>query len=215
MKKFIIGLILVVGLCATAIYAINDAAHGEVTQDNVGSFTETTGNTVTAEGGNVSNLNIYSNMSTYRWQGYVGNVSGDLSLGRDNNTLYHFGSAEIDTVFATTSSDYAWATLEASTAAEVDTQWGFSDGADQAVDAYTDSNDIEGITVPTVTLEGAHVCGLFDDGSVAAKTNFAFGANVTEGGMAGFDGDFYEYEVMVPTPAQSTETYYFYVSLVE
>ena len=212
MKKVLIALIMA-SVCITAAFAIDDPAGVTVTEDNRGTLTATSAATNIAEGGNVSDLNLETNTSTIRWAGFVGNVSGEVNLGRGTDVLYSFGDAEFSTVFATTSAAYAWSTLEAGTAASVDTVWGFSAGADQAVDAFTGSTAIESITVPTVTFEDAtFTAGIFDDGSSAVKNDFAFGAPVLAA-AAGFSGKDVEYEIMVPTTEGGTDTYYFYVTL--
>ncbi len=204
-------------LTAGLVCSINTPDGVSLAESNEGSLTETSLESKIAEGGNVSNLNLDTNLSTQRWQGFVGNVTGNLSLGRSTNLLYNFGSAEIDTVFATTESGtFDWANLAAATVSEVDTQWSFSNGADQAVDAFTGTATLEGVAaVPTVTLGGGFLSAIFDDGAaVAAKTDLVFAANVTAA-AAGFDGASYEYELMVPTTTSGTDTYYFYVSLLE
>jgi len=217
MKKLFL-FVAVMLLSVSVALAIDTPADAAVVESNEGTYTESPASpdSVVAEGGNVSDLNIESNMSTVRWQGFVGNVSGSLNLGRGSDVLYSFGDAAIDTVFATTqSTGYAWGSLEAGAATDVDTVWGFSDGSDQAVDAFTGSSVLEGISaIPTVNLVGNFLTGIFDIGSSAAKTDFAFGANVSSA-KAGFDGGSYEYELMVPTTSAGTDTYYFYLSLLE
>ena len=217
MKKIFLFVVIII-LSTFINYAITDANPSAIQESNEGRYAEspTSPDSVVAEGGNVSNLNIESNSSTGRWQGFVGNVSGSLNLGRGSDVLYSFGDAEIDTVFATTNaSGYNWASLEAGSASDVDTIWGFGNGADQAVDAFTGSDVLEGIlSIPTVTLVGNFITGIFDWGTSSSKNDIVFGANVSNA-KSGFDGADYEYELMVPTTNQGTDTYYFYLSLLE
>jgi hypothetical protein len=216
MGKYIVIICMIV-LLSFAAYAADTPKDGITTQvGESGKVTETGAQTAVAvEGGNITTLNISTAASTGRWQGFVGNTSGSLALGRGADILFSFGNAEFDSVFATTTNALDWGNLQASTANAVDTQWGFSVGADQAADAFTGSNSIEGITVPTVSLTGAFLCGLFQDRVTASsKDHFAFGGEVYTPAKAGFDNGEYNYEIIVPTE-DNTETYYLYLSLAE
>ena len=219
MKK-VIAILMAFCLALVGAYAINDAVGSTaVVVTEAAELTESSADNDVAEGGNVTEMDLETNLSTNRWQGYVGNVTASLQLGTDNGILHDFGAASVDTVFATTeSSTYSWSALEAAAAADLDGVglWNFAAGADQATDVFTSTQTFDGIaSVPSVQLNSNFDCGIMDDGASGTKDNIMFAANIDNGGSAGYDGGIYQYEMMVPTDTQSVETYYFYMSLDE
>ena len=100
--------------------------------------------------------------------------------------------------------------------ATVDSQWGFTAGADQADDLYSDSTyNVEGISTSGVQLNGMFNSTVLDDGASSGKDNHVFAATIVVAGALGYEGDMHQYELMVPTATQSVDTYYFYMSLNE
>ncbi len=212
----IIASIVAVMAMAAFTLAIPDPSGAVGTAEWVGNFTQSTASSTTAHGGQVSQFYLAANSTTHRWQGYLGNVTGVLALGNGSDILLNFGAPEFDTVFATTNSGAVpWTTLQAGAAADVDTQWGFSTGKDTAVTAFNTTATLAGISVPVATATGDFLTGVFNDGSSAAKDNHVFGAEVYSTAKAGLGGNEYQYELVVPTPTDGDETYYFYVRLAE
>lgn len=206
--------VLAFGLLAVAgAYAAIQGA--TVTTGRSDTMTATTAGNDTAEGGYVTMINLTATMSTDRWQGYYGNVTGDLQLGYSTNVFYDFSGATALSVFASRNQSFDFASLEAAAAADVDTVWGYAIGNDQAADVFTGSRNIGGVVVPTAALEptgpNRWFSGIFDDGSSTAKGYFAFGTNVTDGSVAGFDGNGWHYQLMVP--ADGTEMYFFFLEI--
>jgi len=174
---------------------------------------------VTAQGGNVTRVDTQRNTSTVKWQGFYGNTTGNLKLGLNQDTLYDFGSTTIaaDAVYAAQDPDFDFANLDNTTAAQVDTAFGFGVPADidQTVDIYTGNiAAIDGlVNVPAATLQDTNFqCYLVDDTNTAVVNDFAFGGEVQAAGAVGFDGATWQYELMVPINA-GTPTYYFFLSI--
>jgi len=211
MKKLLIAIMVmslaIVGVAYAAIQGANSAMVGDSDQ-----ITESTAQVEDAEGGNVTTMNLTATVSTDRWQGYYGNVSGSLALGMGASTFYSFSAATALTVFASQNQTFDFTSLGAALAADIDTQWGYGTGNDQAADVFAGSERI-GTTVDTAycTLASSRLSGIFDDGTPTDKLNFAFGANISTG--ACFDGSTCDYEVMVPADAATGETYYFFVEI--
>ena len=167
-----------------------------------------------AIGGNVTPMNLSSNISTDRWQGYYGNVTGTLAFGYGSYIFYEFSAGEATAVFATQNQSFDFSRLEAGTAADLDTVWNYLTGNDQAVDVYTGNlTNITGVVAPAVELNptGQNLNStILDDGSSALKENFAFGA-IIQNGATCFDSSSCDYELLVP--ADGTETYFFYLEV--
>jgi hypothetical protein len=216
MKKLLVVMVVVFALAMSA-FAADTPKNGVTTQvGGSGSLTETGAQSaVAAEGGNVTTLNLSTDSSTNRWQGYVGNVSGTLRLGRGASTLFDFGAAGASSfsfVFASTGTSFDWENLVAGTAAAIDTAWSYGAGADTA-DASDSAADgtvsVDGEDAPFFAL-GNFATGIFHDGAGAAKTDYAFACPVST--AAGFEGTPVDYELMVPADG-TTDSYYFYLAL--
>jgi len=165
-------------------------------------------------GGNVTQINLSSNVSTNRWQGYFGNVSGSLSFGYGPDIFYNFGPANEVAVYATQNYSFNFLAAEAAAAADIDSVWGYGAGNDQAQDVFTGATtNISGVVAPSVELNppGQNLNStILDDSGTNDKSYFAFGALVQKGASC-FDGTQCDYELMVP--ADGLETYYFFLEL--
>lgn len=196
-------------------YSINDPTGASISLGTTGQYTATSSGTANAQGGNATNLNLSSNSSTIKWQGFYGNVSGGIRLGSGSNVFYNFGNAIYTTVFATQDSGFNWATMAAGTAAQVDTAWSFGTASDvdQAVDIYSATTSFAGVSgAESLNTSTVFETGILNDGASAVKNDFAFAANVISAGASGFDGNNYQYQLMVPV-GTGFETYNFYLSL--
>lgn len=200
-------------MICTFAYAQNTG--GASTEEvQTGSLTETSAGQDTAEGGNVTMMNLSSTQSTTRWQGYYGNVSGTLALGYNSNIFFDFASASVSSVFASQNQTFDFASLAAGNAADVDSLWGYASGADTAQTIFTGTTSIQGVSAPSVELQPAlsnFNSTILNDGTNGNKQNFAFGVNVQQPGVSCFDGTDCEYELMVPSDGQ--EVYYFFLTI--
>lgn len=70
--------------------------------------------TVQAQAGNVTQINIYGYSTTQTWQGYFGNVSGTLELAdASNNTFYNWSLAQPEgEVYASINSSVNWPSIQ-------------------------------------------------------------------------------------------------------
>ncbi|MCP4647964.1 MAG: hypothetical protein GY852_09585 [bacterium] len=189
-----------------------------------GKYTQVGNANVLTEGGNVTPLNLSSNVSTEKWAGYYGNVTGQIVLAPNTADMFYtwaWTSANGGEVCAIAApAGFNWAGLVAAAAGDVDTVWGFdttdTDSSTNTM-AGTCNVDIAGITVstacttmPTSGLESVVV----NDGATAAKSDIAFCVNITSG-TALFDGSTGDYELMTAAneTAGATDTHYFWLEL--
>jgi hypothetical protein len=213
MKKvnLIIGVIIVFILSYNVFAQTGGAAVDEIRTGTLS--TSTVGND-TAQGGNVTMMNLSTTQTTTRWQGYYGNVSGSLSLGYGSDVFYDFSSSSISSVFVSQNETFDFTQLETAQAVDIDAVWGYASGVDRAIDIFTGSSSILGVSAPSVELEptGSNFNStILDDGNNQTKSGFAFGVNVQEPAVPCFDGSNCEYELMVPSDGQ--ETYYFFLTI--
>jgi hypothetical protein len=206
---------VIIGIAIFSIVLAQSPA--EVSRGISGRINETSAGSDIAVGGNVTALNLSVVLSTNKWQGYFGNVSGTLGLGLGNDIFYNFSLSTVKAIYATTNSSFAFGNIEAGAAAALDTVWGFTTASDsdQAIDIYTGLTSVEGVVAPSAELEPKNLewnSTIMDSGPSTFKGCFAFGANVQPAGDTCFDGSICQYELLVPAGG-SGDTYYFYLSL--
>ncbi len=200
---------------------------GNWTVISTSAYTSTTNASVLTQGGNVTNLELSSNVSTIKWAGYWGNVSSALVLspGAGQGNLYSWvwnasSGGEVCAVAAATG--FSWASIAATTTSAVDTMWGFNaSDPDSAANTLMDSScamTIGGVPITTVGnftgLDTSFETCAVDDGATAAKSDYAFCVNITDNGTL-FNNQTGNYELIVPTPNSmvTTETDYFWFDL--
>lgn len=212
-KKIAIVAVSAMLLGGTA-YAVDGISGGNIVKGAQKDLNFTFTNAVNATGGYSNEVNVTTSASSIKWQGFYGTVSGDIKLGAGDDVLFDFGAIDFRTLFVTRGTDIDWAGLNIGNTGTADASYGFSNPADsdQMVDVFNDTATIAGISnVPSVTI-GNFTFGLFDDGPTTV-TDTVFGVNLENPGKGGFDGNIYNYQMMVPVKALETNTYYFYATL--
>ncbi len=215
LKKLLV-LMMTFFVSVSFLYAVTTPSGGVTTVGDSGTYTASTAGNASAVGGNVTSVNIASSISTTKWQGFYGNVTGNQRLGSGANVFYDFGSTTFTTVFATTGTSIAWASLEAGNIVSLDGNWSFNTASDvdQAVDIFGTLNEtyLSIASVPKLAISSNFSMYVFNDGGNVDKGDYVFAAAVSSAGAAGFDGKIWNYELMVPVGG-SAETYYFYAAL--
>jgi hypothetical protein len=122
--------------------------------------------TADARGGNVTELNIQALTITQHWQGYYGNVSGNITLqDGNNNTFYNWVMTTVSgEVFATRVSSVNWATVNCTNATNRTNEETYLSMV--AGDADSVTNTYSTTTHPAITV-----------GSQSIITNTCFATN--------------------------------------
>ena len=232
--------VIVVALVAAFTGIVSAVPDGATADINVSKSTMTTAATGTdaAEGGYITGINLTSEQSTAKWQGYFGNITGSIVLA-DGNGVKMYDWGEVGTVsgevFATTSgSAPAWASANSVTIAERDNAttginflWGWTDTADDADATFntTGSVTVAGLaeisgTVATTTgaiLPAAsnwQTLVITDVTTIATKDDYIFVGPINDT-TTGYRGSPVDYQIIVPEDIEtdSQNTYYFYVEI--
>ncbi len=213
MKGKIMVLVAVMAMLV-ASFAIADAREAETTEGESGTLdlNEDAGS-YEVTGGDVTEINLSTDASTSRWQGFFGNTSATLALGLGSSIMYDFGQQDVTAVYATVNEGLDFSALEAVDAEEVDNIWSFTDGSDRAQFVFNETMTQDGID-DVASLQNGNFQSFVTatEAIPSVKTEFAFGAVVDNDGAEGFNGNIYNYELMVPTE-DSTETYYFFMRI--
>jgi len=216
------GLAFAVLLLAGLAFAIQPAEDWQVGPQ--GRYAQVLNANVTTEGGNVTELNLSSNISTEKWAGYYGNVTGQIVLAPNNADMFYtwtWTSAEGGEVCAVAAaSGFDWSAVAAAAAGDVDTVWGFATGeTDSSTSTMTGTctMDVAGTSVPTACTT-MPVSGLestvITDGAAVVKSDIAFCVNITAGSTL-FNGGTGDYELLTAADevAGNMETHYFWLEL--
>ena len=190
------------------------------------------------EGGNITRVDLGSEQLTDRWAGYFGNITSSLILtDNDSNAsttyLYRWAQNASDAkgeVCASTNSSFDFSSAGATTAAEIDTAWGFLGGLDLATNTFNDgtcdnltfdqdSNNVSGAPEADGDsgLSTFSTCTIDDGTATPAKDNIAFCVEAVQNVSTGknYRNDSVNFEFIVATNETfaGTETYYFFIEL--
>lgn len=214
----VFALLLLAGLA----FAIQPAESWTV--GAIGKYSQVGAASVTTEGGNVTQLDLGSNISTEKWAGYWGNVTGLIVLAPNNADMFYtwaWASTDGGEVCAiAAAAGFDWTAVTGIAEGTVDTIWSFAAAeTDSATNTLTEvcTIDVAGTTVATgsgvTTNGGLQTCAL-GDGDDAAKSDVAFCVNITSG-TALFNAVTGDYELITATSetAGTFETHYFWLEL--
>jgi hypothetical protein len=233
---FVITLVLTVGV----VYAVQPegvtVTHIKTEMTNI---TSTAGNH-SAYAGNVTELVLDAPGVTQAWQGYFGNVTGTLELGdASGNILYNWSgvTASSGEVYAANQSGILWTNIECLNVDNDSVQGNITEfenfyniGASDAdgIDETFAGNNHPAFDSASVSFS-AGACNttqLFDNGGAGVFTEAILHDNSSDipvftslinATTTGFDGDTYDFELIVPEDGHSGDTnptlYYFYVEL--
>ncbi|MFC1705173.1 hypothetical protein ACFLZ6_02500 [Nanoarchaeota archaeon] len=137
-----------------------------------------------AYAGNVTHLVVAAQTVTQSWQGYVGNVTGTITLDDSSNyTLYDWSLGDPEgEIYATNASTVSWATGNVIC-------WNWSD----PVGSELQLTDIEGeLGMAADDVDGVNetfTCDMCDERAISTThTNFYVGGQLIDGSQTG-DGD--------------------------
>lgn len=196
---------------------------GDATAGASTTGTSTTTTTVDIDGGNVTYVDVNSDVITSRWAGFFGNVSGSLLLSDSSaNNFYQWTVSSMTgaVVYAAndTISDWtAGSNIVPLTNANAPSwiQGAATDNFTQtfaANEAFTSSTYNIAATPYTTTYNSSGVAGNLKTYALYANTE---GANIWAGKVVddtdGFDGTSVDYQILLP--AQTGTTYSFYMEL--
>jgi hypothetical protein len=184
-------------------------------------------NNVTAQAGNVTQVDITADLSTTKWQGFYGNITsstGNASLilgDASRNVFFNFANTANPYVIATTSASFGFGDLYAGNATEIDTAWNFTGNVpDLAVEVFsntenlTDGEIFDIADVPYVNITANFTEYILKSNATGVdQEDMLFVTKVVAGGAEGFDSNSYGYELLVPVYNEGTQVYYFYLTL--
>ena len=190
------------------------------------------GSDTNALAGNVTQVNLVGDSNTQAWQGYFGNVTGAIQLGdSSSNILYNWSlSSPGGEVYAANRSSVDFTIIDcfdmANGVTTLESDWNIGASDADGVNETFNLNDHAGFFTGSVEhtsgecnntkLYNSSGVGSFDVVLLNETGGPIFASLLQEDGN-GFDGDTYDFEMIVLEDGHSgdtsTDTYFFWVEL--
>jgi hypothetical protein len=199
-----------------------------------------TAGTVLAQAGNVTELEINGSVVSTAWQGFYGNISGNISMEDANgNKLYNWNMGDIQgEIYASQASTLTWGNMNCSNASWIaHEEWITGQSAadnDRVSETFSTGNPHPQFYVGTKTINTDYNCyttyTYVNNASQAA--NYVFAEVILDDAVnrtayvtlvndstTGFDGKEHDFQMIVPenghnaTAAAELTSYYFWVEL--
>ena len=234
--KFGLALVMSIFLISFAFAVVPFGVENIVVENTSTSMVDSA-QSVQAQAGNVTELNIFGYSVTQSWQGYFGNVSGTIQLAdSSDNIMYNWSLADPEgEIYASVNSSINWAGTSC---------WDMNSNINILESAYNiASDDVDGIdetfnwaTHSEFYVNNIHIAAnscnstrIFDSTGQGTANNYEevileggsgeiiWTAIIEEGAVNGFDGRNHDFQMLVPEDGHGTDLdttpYYFYVEL--
>jgi hypothetical protein len=187
-----------------------------------------------AEGGNVSAININAITITKSWQGYYGNISGQIVLQNAQESVFYNWDIVNPTgeVYATRAIDINFATMNCTDTAGIAAEEAFigqtTDEGDSVNNTFNQQSHPEfsvgAITIPADTCRSTNIyvnsgpqsSNFYEVLISDAASNLAYTA-IIDSNQVGFDGRPYDFQMLVGENGHFGDTqitpYYFFIEI--
>ncbi len=180
-----------------------------------------------AQGGYINNLNLSVQSQSHLWQGYFGQVVGNITLeDTSGNLMYRWAWNNTDggEVYASEDSSPTWTSIVAGSNANVKYVGGNST-SDSAVDTFTSTStwtiaNKTVTSVPSTTTYNSSDIGAFNMGILSDGADIVFVSTLYNNleafnadGNTSTTADQADFQLMVPVNETVTVTYYLWLEL--
>ena len=239
LRVILLGILIIFGAFAAVAQAAPEGITG-FAQVSSERKTPAVPQNITAQGGNITRINITTNTQTGSWQGFAGNITGNIVL--DDASGDRFFSWDLFNVsgeiYASRNSTLNFNKIYPTTNCSVD-QLLTGISSDRVNRTFIQNFNTRNFSVGTIVINSSTSCtvrpyinssnqtstSLFENIILNAETDNETRFNVTINntiytgilqldGTAGFDGQFYNFQLLVPVNKTALfNTYAFYAEL--
>lgn len=219
MKKGYLLLVILL-LCAVTAFAVDPAGADVTDVAQYGPINGTNASNTTVTAGYIRTVTLVNNMSTTRWSGIMGNVSGNIQLGSGSSDVMFTWTGEGLLIYAAENIP-DWSALGSSTGAALDGAYGYLGVAtsDTGTNTFAGGEDI-GSNIFSISSEFTSTSS---NGGTDWKTyvlydgtsEYVFAGKV-DAGNENYRGDTVDFQMIVPEdgPTAGATTYGLWVELV-
>ncbi|RMD45944.1 hypothetical protein D6829_00730 [Candidatus Pacearchaeota archaeon] len=189
---------------------------------------------INISGGYIAKLNITATAQNPHWKAFAGWVTGKFTLDDSTgSTIYDWTLSSVSgEVYATrTSSTPSWSSVRCANSTEIEnenTALAHSSPDDNITATFAGVNSNTFVVAGTQITAGscnatntyvnnASQNSVFEESILSDTSNIIFVTNIESGGATGYDGNSYDFQMLVPENGSSTWTgaiaYYLYVEL--
>lgn len=234
-----LALVAVIALAIGATFALADPAAPTALTPVTSTARDVSGlpaQSVQARGGNVTEVNIDALTQTRVWQGYYGNIAGEITLDNANNfTFYNWSIATVQgEVYASRNSAVTWANVNCSNSTQRDEENTYINRSSADGDSVTNTYSLTShpafsVGSFAVTANSCYsTYGFVANASQTANWSMVFlqddsgpngvvYASIINDSVVGFDSVAHDFQLLVPenenTGFIGTTLYYFWVEL--
>ncbi|RME31954.1 hypothetical protein D6789_01085 [Candidatus Woesearchaeota archaeon] len=198
------------------------------TSHDHGEFLYTTTDSISLESGNISEASLESNMSTYRWTGLYGNVTGNIVLGDSNSNQLFAWTAQGRVVYASELATINWANLADADWAATETDYTFlnvSGSADDYNNTFAGAaENIGSLIFTTLTSDyattlssGSTTWKTYSLTDASGGTDIIFAGRVVQSGTT-YNGETADFQMILPEDGTANDntptTFNLWVELV-
>lgn len=176
---------------------------------DLGTYTMTSADTASVLAGHVHTADVNSNMSTARWAGLLGNVTGNIILGDgSNDTLFSWANAGGNLVYASTAADPVWASIADATNSDMPTFLTGGSDSDNYASTFVGGSENIGSNLYTLssdyatTLSAASVWKTY---SLKSGSDLIWAGKVVEDGTS-YSGSTVDYQMIIPEDGTAGDT---------
>jgi hypothetical protein len=239
-NKFAKKIILLVGSFLISLFILGFAICAPVSPDSVNVVSNETmvsggAHTVNISGGYIATLNISATVQNPHWKAFVGNVTGSFTLDDASGaTIYDWTLSSITgRIYATrNSSAVSWSTINCSSAANLTSEGNLMNHTNPSDSINVTFNTSAGATHDPFYVGSVYIgqssCPTLNTYNNTGKQDSVFEeialwdrysiiyATILEENVVGFDGNQYDFQMLVPENGISAATatpYYIYVEI--
>jgi hypothetical protein len=228
---------LIMGLISVSTVLAEPTGPSAVSNLGSSRFTTAPAANISAYAGNVTEINFNASSITQTWQGYFGNITGQIVLGNSNNqSMYNWNlTSPSGQIYATRVATVpTWTSVRCANQSEVnveDTALGVNQSvaADSVNNTFANTTTFTSFFVGNVNINTTQNCravqlynstgtssASFSEVLLSDTTNLIYTGLITTPTL-GFDGASHQFEMIVGENGHlgntATTPYYFYVEL--
>ncbi|MDD9954104.1 MAG: hypothetical protein OXR66_07255 [Candidatus Woesearchaeota archaeon] len=232
-RALLLGLLFCVA--ATLVYAVpSSPTEVNVLGSSSRQLPQVSNGTISAQGGNITEVHINALSITKSWQGYFGNITGNIRLDDANNdTFYAWGNTTVSgEVYASRNDTISWTTINCTNATERTTEETYlghvvADGDSITNTFNSTSHPSFFVGLVNVTEDSCFSTNAFVNGAAQSaefyqmllsdnESNVVY-TTIIETASTGFNGQTVDFQLLVGenehSGSEGPTTYYFFTEL--
>jgi hypothetical protein len=224
MKTKIIGITIILLLSFVTVFANSPVGAGVTDVGSFGPLNESEPSSINITAGYINQVSLTANVSTIKWAGIFGNVSGNIQLGDgvSENVMFNW-VAQGNLVYSSEAGAPSWATLATTTPGDIDAALSYMSASDSDSATNTFVGASESIGSNLFTLSSVFATTLSNGGNNWKTYALTDGADFVYAGKVDVANENYvggssDFQMIVPEDGTAGDsnptTYSIWVELI-